>query len=283
MLKRLLFLLFPVYCFGQSTIKPGESTTINCALCPPAIVIHDTITKTNTIIVRDTVKIVSTLVIHDTVCPGTMPPVVTPPVSGYTQVFAIDFTKSSDVTANQLGEGSWSSDFGGSFLSYVSGKVNTSSGYRSEQQYDQDIANPVEGAVEWQAYYKDWKAIGFGGSSIQWHPNNNNSALIFVYTNDGYFNFARSMNGSNFYQTGTMIPVVANRWYTLRMEYKWSTKSDGYARFYIDGKLSPGYSYSGVTQDADGKGYLKLGQNRWVSLTTPTTIYYKNLKVYKKN
>lgn len=284
-LKRLLFLLLPVYCFGQ-TINPGGAVTISCATCPACpspIIIHDTVKTNTTLIIHDTVKINTTLIIHDSVCP-TVPPIVTPPpISGYTQVFGVAFDKSSDVTANQLGEGKWVPDFGGSFMSYVSGTINTSSGYRSEQQYDQDIANPVEGAVEWDAYYKDWKSVGFGGSSIQWHPQNNNSALLFIYTNDGTFNFARSMNGSNFYQTGTMVSVMPNVWYHLRMEFKWSTGKDGYARFYINGVLNQGYSFTGITQDGSGKPYLKLGQNRWVTLTPPTTIYYKNLKVYKKN
>lgn len=290
--KSLLFLLLPLSCFSQ-TIKPGEQTTISCASCPPAIVVHDTITKTNTIIVRDTVKIVNTLVIHDTVCPGTVPPViVVPPTTpGYTVTYTNGYDKKSDFSDDQLGNGSLSTTIfksgTGSFKSVVSaGDVAISSGFRSEQQYTGAAQNPLEGRTEYDVRYESFEKPGWGGSSIQWHPYGGGSAFLFLETAEGNFSVYQYIKGYG----ASLGKIILGQWYHIAWEIKWSTGNDGYARLIIDGKLI--WSYTGATWDAKlstAPPYVKLGVNYFS--TVPLTqgsqhgsvIYYDNFTVSKKN
>jgi hypothetical protein len=218
------------------------------------------------------------------------PEVVIPPTTG-NLTFSKNYDSTSELSLDQKPSSNLAEFFSttikkdgtGSFKSFTKG-VNTSSGVRCEEQYTQAGANPTEGIIEYDSYYENYKQTGWGGSSIQWHPNNNNSANVFLYTTEGKFTVARNLGGSNIFQNGSTNAsanksIESNRWYHFKWEIKWSTGSDGYVKLAIDG--APYYSFTGRTQDSDGKPYLKVGQNNWGSSTGPT-IYYDNLRIYTK-
>lgn len=257
-----LLVLIPSIALGQTVIKPGQSTVVTAEPCP----------SPTTIIIRDTVWR----------CPPTIPDPPKPdePQAGYTLSYSNDYDQASDINSNQLGRGKQTTfDGRGVFWAeYRAGDPAISSGFRSEQQYNQKEANPVEGALEVEMYFKDYKATGWGSHSLQWHPNNNNSALFFLYHSEGKFDFGRSINGSNFYQNGTK-PIEPNKWYKIRVEYKWSSDNSGYIVAYIDG--SKYYEYKGKTQDGSGKPYLKVGVN-FFNNKSSGIVLYDNLAVYQK-
>jgi len=214
--------------------------------------------------------------------------VVVPPPPGGALTFSKNYDSTSEITSNQKPSTNLSlfisttikKDGAASFKSFTMG-VNTSAGVRCEEQYNQAAANPTEGVIEYDVYYENYTPTDWGGSSIQWHPNNNNSGTLFLYTTEGKFNVGRSLNGTNFYTGGSSAggskSIVSNTWYHMRWEVKWSSTANGYARLYIDDVLY--YSFNGITNDKDGKPYLKLGQNNW-GTSVGTTIYYDNLRIY---
>lgn len=224
-----------------------------------------------------------------------------PPVTGYKLTAQEGYDKLSDLSANQIGVTSEKAslapyfsttitkDSPGSFRSVVpAGGNNISQGQRSEQQYNDASHNPIEGAVDYDVYY-DHAALPGNGSSIQWHPNNGGSALLFLHTLNLKFQVGRSIdlkNGDvkmavNYYQTGTLKDIEPKRWYHLRWEFKWSTGNDGYARLLIDGQIY--YTFTGRTQDSDGQPYCKIGQNRWGNLTGDSVVYFDNVKISAKS
>lgn len=214
-------------------------------------------------------------------------PVVLPPPTGGTPTYSNAYNIGSSLSSNQLGRGSVSTSVfhtgPGSFRSEVrAGDAPISSGWRSEQQYESTSQNPLEGIVDYWAFYENWSGFDGGGHSIQWHPYTSGaSAIVSLQNYGGKFNVVRSINGTNSYQTNG-IACQSNRWYHLRWEYKWSTGSDGYIRMYVDGVVN--YSYKGKTADGSGQ-YLKVGQNRWPasgnSMKTTSVCYYDDLNIYK--
>lgn len=261
----LFFVLIPALCFSQVTVKPGQSVVVTAEPCP----------SPTTIIIRDTIW----------QCPPAPPVVQPPPSIGYTLTYSNDYEQASDINTNQLGLGKQTFFEGrGVFWSeYRIGGAQISSGYRSEQEYNTRYfpeANPVEGALETDLYFKDYKAQGWGGHALQAHPNNNNSALFFLYHTEGKFNFGRSINGANYYQSGTLKIIEPNRWYKLRVEFKWSSGSDGYFKCYIDGQLY--FTFTGKTQDSSGLPYWKVGQNYYTN-KLGGIVLYDFFNVYKKS
>jgi hypothetical protein len=220
----------------------------------------------------------------------TTKPAPTPPPSGYTETYKNGYDTNSDINSNQLGRGSISPSVfktgTGSFRSEVrAGDPPISSGWRSEQQYDQASQNPKIGALEYDAYYENWGSADGGGHTMQWHPNTGGaSAIVSLQNMDGKFKVVRSLGGTNWYQGGVLQGVISNRWYHLRWEYNWSTGSDGYIRLYIDGVLY--YSFNGKTADGSGQ-YTKVGTNRWPNsgntMTKTSVCYYDNLVISKLN
>lgn len=209
--------------------------------------------------------------------------VVTPPPTGWALTYENGFNTKAELDPdghNQIGGGSLSTTFfktgPGSFLSIAE---EVSNGIRSEVQFDQS-RTPVYGAVEFDVYFKDYKPYGWGSSCFQMHGNNNNSANLFMYCSEGKFNVYRNpTGGSNITQSGTLKTIQPNTWYRLRFEMKWSAGTDGIFDVYIDGQLY--YSFKGRTQDNNGIPYIKIGQNNWGN-SKGTTMYFDNLKIYKK-
>lgn len=223
--------------------------------------------------------------------PVTQPPVPDPtpvpiPVPvGYTQTYANNFDKPSDLSQDQLGSGLI---LNGAFRSIVTvGEDSLSSGFRSEQQWTGDAQNPVEGIVEYDMTIQSLAPLAWGGSAIQWHPYYSGaSASLFLYHAEGKLQVYTVKKG---YQTnGPAIKFGIKQ--HLRWEFKWSTGTDGYARLFIDGVKT--FDYSGITLDPKDGGkipYIKLGQNFWTSEANPTVsrhggvIDYDNFSISKKN
>jgi|SRR5688572_8784741 len=210
-------------------------------------------------------------------------PVEPPPVTGYVLLYQSGFDKSSDINTNQGPQNSISTSVfktgPGSFKSQAGTKASEqSSGFRGEMQYTQS-QTPAEGIYEYDVYYEDWRSFAGGGHSVQWHPNSSTGGAVLSLQNyNGSFNVVRSLSGTNYHQSGTLMKVESNRWYNMRWENKFSTGSDGYIRLFIDGKLY--YNFSGKT--SPGGQYFKLGQNRWNTNNINSVVYYDNLTVYKK-
>lgn len=245
-------------------------------------------------VIRDTYKRIVTVTYDSTVIvgvyTGTTPPVdppVEPPVGDYgTVIYDNDYGQSSDINKNQLGEGGFSTvDGKGAFRSVVTGKVETSSSYRSEQQFDGSQYNPNEFVVEYQAKYENWKNFGSNtGHVVQWHPHGDGlSATLSIYGYEGQFEVVRNISGTNYrdgkYSAGKRS-IQSNVWITHRWEIKWSTGNDGYIRLYLGNVLY--YSFTGKTKFESENPYFKLGQNRWVVSGGTSTVYYRNLKIWKR-
>jgi hypothetical protein len=188
-------------------------------------------------------------------------------------------------SSNQLGQGSISTSLykvgPGSFKSMVNTDPasNISSGWRSEVQYDQSLSpDGADITVEYDVLYE--KLFTDNGLTTQWHGNaSGTSGQLSLWISGGQFMIMRSVQaGVNQYQSGTLQSVQTNRWYHMRWEIRFSTGSDGYARLYIDDQLY--YSATGKTCDGTGQ-YLKVGTNRW-NVTSESTVYYDNLKIWKK-
>ena len=218
--------------------------------------------------------------------PPTTPPVTPPdPPSGNygTLIFQSGFDNKGDINTNQGPQNSISTTVyktgPGSFKSQAGTNAsNVSAGYRGEMQFTQ-AQTPAEGVYEYDVYYENWKRFAGGGHSVQWHPNSSSgSAVISLQNYNGSFNVVRSLGGTNYHQSGTLMPVQSNRWYRMRWEIKFSTGNDGYIRLFIDDKLY--YTFTGRT--SSGGQYFKLGQNRWNTGGENSVVYYDNLKIYKK-
>lgn len=268
----ILLVLFPVFCFSQVVIQPGEQVIIKAGSCPTV-----------------SCPPATTVIVHDTIwqCPPPAPPpvIVEPPAVGYSLSYSNDYEQASDINTNQLGLGKQTvfEGRGVFWAEYKAGGAAISSGYRSEQEYNLKYfpqANPVEGKLSVEMYFKDYKPTGWGAHSLQAHPNNNNSAVFLLYHTEGQFNFARSLNGANFYQSGTLKPIEANKWYKVSIEFKWSSGADGYFRCYVDGVLQ--MSYKGPTQDGSGQPYWKIGIN-FFNNKSSGIVLYDNLNIYKKS
>lgn len=212
---------------------------------------------------------------------------VTPPPGNYgTLVYENAYSKESDINSNQLGEGGFATIGGkGAFKSLVTGKVSSSGSFRSEQQFDGSLYNPNEFVLEYDANYENWKNFGNNsGHVVQWHPHGNGlSATLSIYGYQGEFEVVRNLSGTN-YREGSYPQgkkkITPNVFITHRWEVKWSTGNDGYIRLYLDNVLY--YSYTGKTKFESQNPYYKQGQNRWIVSGGNSTIYYRNLKIWKR-
>lgn len=207
-----------------------------------------------------------------------------PPAGNYgTLVLDKKFNKASDITESQLGEGGFSTKDGGCFKSLVTGAVNQSQGYRSEQQYG-SFGNEI--VVEYEVNHENWGNLGQQGHDVQFHPDGTGlSAVIGNYAYDGKRQPFRCINGSIYtidkngkFPNGIQN-IPSNVWETLRWEIKWHN-SAGYARLYVNNELY--WDFVGQTKFESVTPYFKLGQNRWLVSKT-TVVYYRNLKVWKKS
>jgi hypothetical protein len=209
------------------------------------------------------------------------PPVPTP---GYAVSYENDFNDATDINANQLGRGIIVK-LGDRTVFKAEVKVgdkDISKGFRSEQQYTGAAQNPLEGAIEYDCLFESWEQPGWGGSSVQWHPQGSGSAFLFLETAQKFFSVYQFKKG----YSPSLGSITPNKWYRIRWEFKWSTGADGYARLFIDGKQI--WSYTGATYSGS-QPYLKVGLNFFSGSADQTksvhggVVYYDNLVVFKKS
>jgi hypothetical protein len=207
------------------------------------------------------------------------PAVVVPPPGGTygTLIFSTGYDKLSDIVngSGQQGNGGLSTSVykvgPGSFKSVP---ANVSSGIRSEVQYDES-QTPIEGVIEYDVLY-EVVAQNYC-HSLQFHPNSyDGSSVLGMWHSGGKFDVTRWYGGNNYHQQGTLQTIQTNRWYNMRVEYKFNNTT-GYYRWYIDNVLY--YSYAGQVGDGSGQ-YLKVGVNMWAD--QPSVVYYDNLKIWRK-
>ena len=214
------------------------------------------------------------------------PEVVIPPVGG-TPTYSNSFDKSSDLNSNQLGRGTISTsikkDGTGSFRSEVrSGDGQISGGWRSEQQYGENLSPTGKDiVVTYDELFESFPS-NIQGLSVQWHGNKSGtSGQMSMWISNGKFMVQRNTTGTagspNIYQSGTLKTIEKNKWYNFKWEIRFSSGTDGYVRLYIDNQLY--YSVTGKTSDGSGQ-YLKVGQNLFNSYNS--VLYIDNLKVYVK-
>lgn len=274
---------------------PIQKITVPASSTPQTIEVEipDTITVTQTIDIPNEFP----FKITGTTTPGVPePPKPEPevPVVGYELVYSNGFDKLSDLSPNQIGVARETDSIAkylsstivkegtGSFKSIVpAGGNNLSEGNRSEQQLS-DSLTPTEGAYEYWAYYEDWdKVRAASGHSFQIHPHTSGaSAILSLQNYGGTFDVVKSIRGVNTRIQKVSKKVVQNTWMHHRWEIKFSTGADGYCRLYVDNELV--CDYKGQTADGSGE-YAKLGQNRWLNLSTASVVYYDVFRIYKKN
>ncbi|MFO0664103.1 MAG: heparin lyase I family protein [Polyangiaceae bacterium] len=177
---------------------------------------------------------------------------------------------------SQLGNGGISTTIvrsgAGSFKSVT--QAGVSAGTRSEVQYAEN-ESPLEGIIEWDVRYE--QICQNNCHSLQFHPETaGGSASPGLWHIDGKFVLVNWKNGGNTqYPSGT--PIEANKWYHMKLEYKFGTS--GYMHLIIDGVLKIN---ANNIQVGDGSGqYLKVGVNQWTNQPNSVT-YYDNLRVYQK-
>lgn len=212
---------------------------------------------------------------------STVTPPPPPPTPGYTETFRTGFDTMADILYGgngQYGNGKISNTiFKTGPGSFASIPANVSSGIRSEVQYGGSQQNNEEGYCEWDVYYETITQDNC--HSFQFHPDTSGgSASPGLWHINGKFNWVNWKNGGNT-EHGTGITIQKNKWYHLRIEYKFG--SNGYFRFFIDGVLNSGGSWTGQVGDNSGH-YVKIGYNGFNSDSMQSRIFYDNFSVGKK-
>lgn len=204
--------------------------------------------------------------------------IVEPPV-GYSLIYSNGFDKTADLDPQgheQYGNGYIDNTFFKTGpASFHSLPKDVSSGIRSEVQFNAGFV-PIEGAVEYDVYYK--KMAANNAHSFQFHPGTGGASAcpgLWHRSSTLYITFKLPSSTPE----KVVFKPVLNTWYNIRHEYKMSTGSDGYWRVYVDGVLRA--EYTGRTA-YDNSWYLKLGVNMWSQAATNSDVYYDNLKIYKK-
>lgn len=219
--------------------------------------------------------------------PDPVEPVPVPEPTGYKQTAFVDFNEASDINSNQLGLGGLASFDGRMvFKSLTNATSNTSSGYRSEQQYDTAPYNPGEGAWEYEAFYPTGCITGgvgeYDSHVTQWHPTapDGASATLSLSICGGVFTVVRNIDGSNIKVNGPKVPL--DKWLKHTWEIKWAKDKTGYVRLLIDGVKIFEVNNVQTIRNGSAQPYFKLGVNRWANLSKTVTIYFDNLKVSQR-
>lgn len=79
-----------------------------------------------------------------------------------------------------------------------------------------------------------------------------------------------------------MIPLIRDQWIDIRVEIHWSEGQDGSAAFYLDNASVPLFSAEGANMYNDYQHYFKIGQYRHPDFDTDNTVYFDNIRIYKK-
>ncbi len=272
-------------------LKPGESITIiaaNCPVCPPPIVIRDTIKIKETVVFRDTVWM----------CPPTVPPAnppTNPPSTGQRNnlVFEALFNGSNPFPAASLYRQACCSystgqskaivrEGDGSFRAEVKGSdPSSSSGYRSEF-IPPTTTRLTDGWYGYSTYFENWNACtSCGEHVIQWHPaSGSGSANLGIYTEKNTFRVGLNADGNESAEKtlASSMKIESGKWYDFVWHVVWSSdQSKGRIELWINGTKY--VNYTGVTLTTGGIPYFKFGINRWNISGVNRLLYYDNLRI----
>lgn len=201
-----------------------------------------------------------------------VPPVVVEPPATDTGIPATakillqtDFSKGLQTAEpSQIGKGAIVDRNGEKvFRAYVPREsARISSGYRSELRYTsiQDSGRKM--------YYGEItvdKVPPNGETQVwQWHPDNaTGSSTLRLNITGNKFTITRDITGKgNIYEKFTRA-IIPGQKYRLLWDINWSSRSDGFAKLYIDGQLA--WSVTGPTMQPNTGVYGKAGINTWDS------------------
>jgi hypothetical protein len=203
------------------------------------------------------------------------PPTTTPGLTGYGTI--VSFKEFNTLDPAQLGKGkvvkSPTNPNQNVFNAIVdAGDPPISSGYRSEQNWDQ---TPTEGGCEFDIYF-----IKTYDSSLIWQIHGNTSGTsgvtsIWMAGNNKIQLITSDENHNNKY-----FPIdwtfSLNKWYHFRHEVFLS--ASGYHRLFIDKKLV--VSVNGKMNDSKG-AYGKIGINQFDNKGS-SSILYDSFTIFKK-
>ncbi len=132
-------------------------------------------------------------------------------------------------------------------------------------------------------------------SISQWHdqPNINEGetwdnfpphppAIAIEYENlDGqdYLGFYYGIFNTE--RTG-LIPFTRGEWLKIRAEIHWSQGEDGSAKLYLNDSNVPIFFVQGANMFNDYQHYFKIGQYRDPKINTDNTVYFDDVRIYKK-
>lgn len=293
----IVFLLFlPLYSLSQVTIKPGETITVTslpCPVCPPPVIIRDTVKIKETVIIRDTVKVTNTIIVRDTVCPTTPPPTEPPPPSTGTRQNIIyeDMFESPDPKSKYAAQQQWCCSYSVTPSKIVVGEGNqsvrmehrgteqVSSGYRVEFQSDQHFKPATELWYGYKMYFENFKAQSVNSHIPQWHPTvGGGSASLGIYVGSNTFHVRLNPEGDESAFTLKDGKKIENgRWYSFVWHIKWHSTS-GIVELWIDGEKYVEY-INKPTLTRGGLPYFKLGLNRFARTNTSMIFYVDALRI----
>lgn len=137
-------------------------------------------------------------------------------------------------------------------------------------------------------YYVEKRDDGMDQSFIQFHQNQSDGIPPFaLWCSSNQFIVVNNGNPNSRY-TFTKKDVPIGRWFSVALHIKWSTGSDGFWEFYLDG-TQVGNRSTGATNQYSTGYYLKLDLYKWTwegkKATDPPTsrvIYIDDFYIYNK-
>ncbi len=79
-----------------------------------------------------------------------------------------------------------------------------------------------------------------------------------------------------------LIPFTRGEWLDIRIEIHWSQGEDGSAKLYLNGGDTPLFFVQGANMFNDYQHYFKIGQYRDPKINTDNTVYFDDVRIYKK-
>ncbi len=132
-------------------------------------------------------------------------------------------------------------------------------------------------------------------SISQWHdqPNINKGetwdnfpahppAIAFEYENLNGQDYLGFYHGIFNTERVGLIPLPRGQWLHLRAEIHWSQGEDGSARLFLGDSKAPIFSARGANMFNDYQHYFKIGQYRDPAINSDNTVYFDDVRIYRK-